>query len=118
MCTVSIKVNDSLLQRAWANMDEDVDLAEWMQQQIEAILVRMAVASERKQPTEQLVPEAVLSLLGASRSVNDEALKRLMDFAAADPKTITLGDLAGILPAPHISIEDLRAEYISEKYGV
>ena len=37
MCTVSIKVNDNLLHRAWANMDKDVDMAEWMQQQIEAM---------------------------------------------------------------------------------
>ena len=48
MCTVSIKVNDNLLQRAWANMDDDVDIAEWMQQQIEAILIRLAFASENK----------------------------------------------------------------------
>jgi hypothetical protein len=29
-------------------MDGDVDIAEWMQQQIEAILIRMALSSERK----------------------------------------------------------------------
>ena len=51
MCTVSIKVNDNLLQKAWANMDDDVDLAEWMQQQIEAILLKMALDSEREEPT-------------------------------------------------------------------
>ncbi|MBR5081806.1 MAG: hypothetical protein IKX35_05105 [Bacteroidales bacterium] len=51
MCTVSIKVNDNLLQRAWANMDQDVDMAEWMQQQIEAILIRMALAAESKAKT-------------------------------------------------------------------
>ena len=52
MCTVSIKVNDNLLHKAWANMDDDVDMAEWMQQQIEAILIRMALAAEREaQPT-------------------------------------------------------------------
>ena len=98
MCTVSIKVDDSLLQRAWANMGEEVDMAEWMQQQIEAILVRMALASERDK--------------------RQDALQRLMDFAAADPSTISLSDLAGILPAPKTSFDDLRDEYISEKYGV
>ena len=51
MCTVSIKVNDNLLQKAWANMDKDVDMAEWMQQQIEAILLKMALDSEREEPT-------------------------------------------------------------------
>ena len=98
MCTVSIKVDDSLLQRAWANMDDDVDMAEWMQQQIEAILVRMALASERNK--------------------KQDALQRLVDFAAADPSTISLSDLAGILPASKTSFDDLRDEYISEKYGV
>ena len=122
MCTVSIKVNDNLLHKAWANMDDDVDVAKWMQQQIEAILIRMALASEKAMPAsktdKQFMPDVVLSLLGASRSLDDEALQRLMDFAAADPKTITLNDLAGILPAPQTSIEELRDEYIREKYGV
>ena len=131
MCTVSIKVNDNLLHRAWANMDKDVDMAEWMQQQIEAILIKMALATETKKRQDtvaldlaesktdrQPIPDVVLSLLGAGRSVDDEALQRLMDFAAADPKTITLNDLAGILPAPQTSIEELRDEYIREKYGV
>lgn len=122
MCTVSIKVNDNLLHKAWANMDDDVDVAKWMQQQIEAILIRMALASEKAMPAsktdKQSMPDVVLSLLGASRSLDDEALQRLMDFAAADPKTITLNDLAGILPAPQTSIEELRDEYIREKYGV
>lgn len=126
MCTVSIKVNDNLLHKAWANMDDDVDLAKWMQQQIEAILIRMALDAETSKRQDAIegktdsrtVPDVVLSLLGANGSVDDEALQRLMDFAAADPKTITLNDLAGILPAPQTSIEDLRDEYIREKYGV
>jgi len=48
MCTVTIKVKDGLLNKAWANMDEDIDVAEWMQQQIEAILTKMALSSEEK----------------------------------------------------------------------
>ena len=47
MCTVSIKVNDTLLNKALVNMGNDVDMAEWMQQQIEAILIKMALSSER-----------------------------------------------------------------------
>lgn len=122
MCTVSIKVNDDLLHMAWANMGYDVDMIEWMQQQMEAILIRKAMASEKATPVSQTegqpIPDIVLSLLGASGSMDDETLQRLMDFAAADPKTITLNDLAGILPAPQTLIEELRDEYIREKYGV
>ena len=44
MCTISIKVNDILLSKARLNLDNDVEIAEWMQQQIEAILIRMAYA--------------------------------------------------------------------------
>jgi len=51
MCTVSIKVNDTLLNKAMLNLDDDVEIADWMQQQIEAILIRMAFASENKAHT-------------------------------------------------------------------
>jgi hypothetical protein len=51
MCTINIKVNDTLLDKARVKMDSDVDIAEWMQQQIEAILVRIALSSERKTRT-------------------------------------------------------------------
>lgn len=47
MCTVSIKVNDALLNMARVNMDCDVDISEWMQQQIEAILIRIALTPEK-----------------------------------------------------------------------
>ena len=78
MCTVSIKVNDDLLHMAWANMGYDVDMIEWMQQQMEAILIRKAMASEKATPVSQTegqpIPDIVLSLLGASGSMDDETL--------------------------------------------
>lgn len=46
MCTVSIKVDDTLLNMAGVNLNGDVDLSEWMQQQIEAILIRMSFSSK------------------------------------------------------------------------
>lgn len=95
MCTVSIKVNDNLLHRAWANMDKDVDMAEWMQQQIEAILLRMTLVSEK-----------------------NEAMQRIKTIAEAKGEAVSLLDFEGILPASKLSFEELRDEYISEKYGV
>jgi len=102
MCTVTIKVKDSLLHKAWVNMDEDVDVAEWMQQQIEAILTKMALSSEKKVratshswddyelspeilamvpekrrsvcTNDQPIPEAVLNLLGAGIPLDDDDL--------------------------------------------
>ncbi len=78
MCTVSIKVNDNLLHKAWANMGYDVDMTEWMQQQMEAILIRVAMASEKATPAsqaeEQSIPDIVLSLLGAGMPLTDDDL--------------------------------------------
>ena len=78
MCTVSIKVNDNLLHKAWANMGYDVDMNEWMQQQMEAILIRVAMASEKATPAsqaeEQSIPDIVLSLLGAGMPLTDDDL--------------------------------------------
>lgn len=95
MCTVSIKVNDALLKKALGNMEGNVEIAEWMQQQIEAILFRMALASEKS-----------------------ESIQRILSFSKADGDVVSLCDLEGILPATNISFEELRDEYISEKYGV
>lgn len=78
MCTVSIKVNDNLLQKAWANMGYDVDMTEWMQQQMEAILIRVAMVSEKTTPASQAegqpIPDIVLSLLGAGMPLTDDDL--------------------------------------------
>ena len=102
MCTVTIKVKDGLLNKAWANMDGDVDIAEWMQQQIEAILIKMALSSEKKVHTtphswdnyelspeilamapktrcntstnDQPIPDEVLRLLGAGLPLDDDDL--------------------------------------------
>lgn len=46
MCTVSIKVDDTLLNMAQLNMNSDVEIAEWVQQQIDAILIKMAFGYE------------------------------------------------------------------------
>lgn len=126
MCTVSIKVNDDLLHKVWANMGHDVDMTEWMQQQMEAILLKMALTSEKGSHVTshswddyELSPE-ILAMAPKERHdiYGQEHIQRLMDLAAADPKTITLNDLAGILPVPQTSIEELRDECIREKYGV
>lgn len=46
MCTVSIKVDDTLLNMAGMDLNGNIDVSEWMQHQIEAILIRMSVASQ------------------------------------------------------------------------
>ncbi len=102
MCTVSIKVNDNLLERAGMNMDGDVDIAEWMQRQIEALLMEMALSTTRNvhstphswdndelspetlavapqtrrdvYTSDQPIPDAVRRLLGAGLPLDDDDL--------------------------------------------
>lgn len=95
MCTVSIKVNDTLLSKARVKMGGDVDMVEWMQQQMEAILIRIAFASD-----------------------SQDAMQRIVNFSQMDESSISLHDLEGILPNFKTPIDDLRGEYINEKYGL
>ena len=80
MCTVSIKVNDDLLHKALGSMYSEVDMAEWMQQQIEAILIKMALSKKQTkallstQGEELQIPDVVLSLLGAGEPLADDDL--------------------------------------------
>ena len=75
MCTVSIKVNDDLLKLAGINMDSDVDISEWMQRQIEALLIEMALSAKRNAHTTphswdnyELSPE-ILAMMPEKRHV-------------------------------------------------
>ena len=105
MCTLSIKVNDTLLDKARVNLDSDIDVTEWLQQQINAILIKMAYSSERK--------------TNATSSLSkQDPIQRIIRFSETDGNALSLRDLEGILPATQTSLEDLGDEYITEKYGI
>ena len=89
MCTYSITVNDTLIERARPAIGADTDIGQWMQRQMEALLIRLARAPqhETKQyaPDQEAilampkqnhidVPDVVLSLLGAGEPVTDHDL--------------------------------------------
>ena len=59
MCTYNITVNDTLIERARPAIGADTDVAQWMQHQVETLLIRLAVASQpnTKVTAEPLVPE-------------------------------------------------------------
>lgn len=99
MCTYSISIEDTLIEQLRPVIGSDSDVNDWMQRQVELVVLRYVQQHK-------------------SRSKRQDSLQRLLDLASADPSTITLSDLEGILPAPQTSIEDLRNEYLSEKYGV
>ena len=48
MCTVNIKLTSDQFRMIKAIIGEDADIAEWLQQQIEAILQQMVMASEKE----------------------------------------------------------------------
>ena len=86
MCTYKITLNDSLVERARPAIGADTDIGKWMQRQMEALLIRLAVTPQRE--AEQYapdlkdilampsldnaeVPDVVLNLLGAGEPVAD-----------------------------------------------
>lgn len=46
MCTYNITLNDSLVERARQAIGADTDISQWMQRQMEAILIRLAVTPQ------------------------------------------------------------------------
>ena len=89
MCTYNITINDYLVERARPAIGADTDIGQWMQRQMETLLIRLAANShlEVKQYDPDLetihsipkldeaeVPEIVCSLLGAGSPVDDQDL--------------------------------------------
>ena len=66
---------------------------------------------------EQVVLQFVKETYG-QKARQQQSMQRIMDFASASPSTISFHDLQGILPASQLSPDQLRDDYISEKYGI
>lgn len=47
MCTYNITLSDSLVEKARPAIGNDIDIAQWMQHQMEALLIRLSVASRQ-----------------------------------------------------------------------
>lgn len=99
MCTYSISIEDNLIEQLRPALGANSDVNAWMQHQIELAVL---------QCIQQL----------KSKSMRQESIRRIKAIAEADGSTLSLRDFEGILPASQTSIEDLRDEYICEKYGV
>jgi hypothetical protein len=81
---VTIKVKDDLLKMAGLNMDSDVDIAEWMQQQIEAVLMGMVFSAKGKASHSwdnyELSPEILAIAPKKRRSVYGDYKAELSDI--------------------------------------
>lgn len=62
MCTYNITVSDTLIERARPVIGADTDIGQWMQHQMEALLIRLAVTPQRE--ATQYAPdlEAILAM--------------------------------------------------------
>jgi hypothetical protein len=99
MCTYSISIEDNLIEQLRPTLGTDKDVNGWMQRQVELAVL---------QYVQQL----------KYRSKRQDSIQRIIAISEADGSTVSLRDLEGILPDPQTSFEDLRDEYINEKYGV
>ena len=62
MCTYNITLNDNLVELARPAIGADTDISQWMQRQMEALLIRLAVSPQHE--TKQYAPdlEAILAM--------------------------------------------------------
>ena len=99
MCTYSISIEDNLIEQLRPALGTDSDVKDWMQHQVEMAVFR-----------------SILQL--KSKSMRQESIQRIITISETDGDAVSFRDLEGIQPASQTSIEDLRDEYISEKYIV
>lgn len=62
MCIYNITVNDTLIERARPAIGADKDISQWMQQQVEAILIRLASMSQHNDEPYSPDLEAILAM--------------------------------------------------------
>lgn len=89
MCTYNITVSDTLIERVRPVIGTDSDISQWMQRQVESLLISLSVTPQRDtnqyasdletilaMPRQNHVdlPDVVLSLLGAGEPVADHDL--------------------------------------------
>ena len=112
MCTYNITVNDALIEQPRLAIGADTDIAQWMQRQVETLLIRLAVDPQHnaKTDTEPLAPglETILA------SAVEHAGKATDDRITPGVSRLIRGN------SWYISDEELdqmRYEYLMEKYN-
>ena len=77
MCSYNITLNDTLVEKVRPSFADDQALTLWLQQQMERFLLDYCARQEEskgQKTTEQVVPDVVLSLLGAGLPLADDDL--------------------------------------------
>lgn len=77
MCSYNLTLNDTLVEKVRPSFGSDKALEQWLQQQIEDLLLDYYVRQEPQHNTfasDQPVPDVVLRLLGAGLPLDDDDL--------------------------------------------
>lgn len=77
MCSYNITLNDTLVEKVKPSFADDQALTRWLQQQMERFLLDYFARQEEsksQKANEQVVPDVVLSLLGAGLPLADDDL--------------------------------------------
>lgn len=115
MCTYSISVDDSILEKVKSALPDDKAVEAWMQSQIDILLLQLAESQTRKTQTED-------SIYSYSRRIANihKPLRQEQEFTRTYSP-----DLEAILAMPLIDKVDVglngenaRMDYYKEKYGL
>ena len=115
MCTYSISVDDSILEKVKSALLDDKAVEAWMQSQIDILLLQLAESQTRKTQTED-------SIYSYSRRIANihKPLRQEQEFTRTYSP-----DLEAILAMPLIDKVDVglngenaRMDYYKEKYGL
>lgn len=98
MCSYTFSLDDRLVGRISPRFASDESLRQWMQQQLEMVIIRY-------------VEDASV------HSSKEKTIQRLNDLASGKSKG-GLRDLKGIMSPSSMTAEQLRDSYVNEKYGI
>jgi len=111
MCTYNITVNDTLIEQARSAIGANTDIAQWIQRQVETLLIRLAVAPQHnaKATTEPLAPELETTLADAI-----EHAEKATDNRITPGVSRLIRDNAWYISDEEL--DHMRYEYLMEKY--
>lgn len=119
MCTYSISVDDTILERVKPALPDDKAVEAWMQSQIDILLLQLAESQTRKAQTEDSISSYARRIATIHKLLRQE-----QDLTNPNERPYS-PDLEAILAMPLIDKVDVglngeyaRMDYYKEKYGL
>ena len=101
MCTYTFTLDDRLVSRISPQFKGQEAMRQWLQQELELLIVQRAEKMGNVQKTQD----------------KESARQRILELTSGKRK-MTLADLKGIIAGATHSAEEMRSDYLSEKYGL